>query len=67
MRLMTPKEVHTTQFDVRHIRGGYDIDQVDELLDDLEWTIRVLSNEVASRRTQPRKYRNRRNVRRWND
>ena len=49
VNLLTPNDVHNTQFDVRHLQGGYDIGEVDLFLEDVEATIRTLTNWVPSR------------------
>jgi len=56
VNLLTPNDVHNTQFDVRHLQGGYDMDEVDLFLEDVEATIRALTNWVPARvpRRKPR-------------
>ena len=49
VNLLTPNDVHNTQFNVRHLQGGYDMDEVDLFLDDVETTIRALTNWIPSR------------------
>lgn len=44
-KLLTPKDIHDATFNIRGFkRDAYDADQVDELLDDAEHTIRVLAH-----------------------
>jgi DivIVA domain-containing protein len=56
VNLLTPNDVHNTQFDVRHLQGGYDMDEVDTFLEDVETTIRALTDWMPSRtpRRKPR-------------
>ena len=50
-RLLTPNEVRTATW----LRGGYDTDETDELLDDCAYTIQVLTEKIAElvERTRP--------------
>lgn len=41
-RLLTPGDVRRAEFDVTRLREGYDVDQVDRLLDDAAATIEAL-------------------------
>ena len=54
-RLLTPKEVRTSTLHVTWLRGGYDTDETDELLDDCAYTIQVLTQKIAEliERTRP--------------
>ena len=47
-RLLTPNEVRTATLHATWLRGGYDPDETDELLDDCAYTIQVLT-EIAER------------------
>ena len=44
MRLLTPKDIHEKKFSVHRFREGYDIDEVDEFMDDMEHTAKQLGN-----------------------
>lgn len=46
-RLLTPNEVRTAPLHATWLRGGYDIDETDELLDDCAYTIQVLTEKIA--------------------
>ena len=46
-RLLTPNEVRTATLHVTWLRGGYDTDETDELLDDCAWPIQVLTAKLA--------------------
>lgn len=46
-RLLTPNEVRTATLHATWLRGGYDTDETDELLDDCAWTIQVLTAKIA--------------------
>ena len=54
-RLLTPQEVRTAPLHAPWLRGGYDTDETDELLDDCAWTIQVLTEKIAElvERTRP--------------
>lgn len=54
-RLLTPQEVRTATLHATWLRGGYDCDETDELLDDCAWTIQVLTEKIAElvERTRP--------------
>ena len=54
-RLLTPQEVRTSTLHATWLRGGYDTDETDELLDDCAWTIQVLTEKIAElvERTRP--------------
>lgn len=44
--LLTPNEVRTATLHATWLRGGYDTDETDELLDDCAYTIQVLTEEL---------------------
>ena len=46
-RLLTPNEVRTSTLHATWLRGGYDTDETDELLDDCAYTIQVLTEKIA--------------------
>lgn len=46
-RLLTPNEVRTATLHATWLRGGYDTDETDELLDDCAYTIQVLTSKLA--------------------
>lgn len=46
-RLLTPNEVRTATLHATWLRGGYDTDETDELLDDCAYTIQVLTEKLA--------------------
>lgn len=50
MSLLTPSDVKERRFDVRHIRGGYDMEQVDSSMEEAEETIRLLAALLSSDR-----------------
>ena len=54
-RLLTPNEVRTSTLHATWLRGGYDTDETDELLDDCAYTIQVLTEKIAElvERTRP--------------
>lgn len=56
-QLPTPEDVKKVKFDVRHVRGGYDIDQVDEFLDRLYESYNATANNnvqvVLVRKARP--------------
>lgn len=54
-RLLTPNEVRTATLHATWLRGGYDPDETDELLDDCADTIQVLTEKIAElvERTRP--------------
>lgn len=54
-RLLTPNEVRTATLHATWLRGGYDTDETDELLDDCAYTIQVLTEKIAElvERTRP--------------
>ena len=54
-RLLTPNEVRTSTVHATWLRGGYDTDETDELLDDCAYTIQVLTEKIAElvERTRP--------------
>ena len=54
-RLLTPNEVRTATLRATWLRGGYDTDETDELLDDCAYTIQVLTEKIAElvERTRP--------------
>lgn len=41
-KLITPKEIHAKRFHVHRLVEGYDIEEVDEFLEEVENTMRVL-------------------------
>jgi len=47
MNLLTPRDVHNTKFNVRRLQAGYDMDEVDEFLDEIEATITMLTSPEA--------------------
>lgn len=52
MRLLTPQDIRSAGLDTTRFREGYDIDEVDELLDDCAYTIQVLTEKIAGLITQ---------------
>lgn len=44
--MLTPGDVRTSVFTVRRLRGGYDVDEVDDFLDEVERTIGLLAARV---------------------
>ena len=54
-RLLTPNEVRPSTLHATWLRGGYDTDETDELLDDCAYTIQVLTEKIAElvERTRP--------------
>ncbi|RSX53970.1 hypothetical protein D2E25_0276 [Bifidobacterium goeldii] len=50
MKLLTPNDIHNATFTVHYLRGGYDTDQVDDLLDQAAATIAVLWAELQTYR-----------------
>lgn len=56
-RLLTPQEVRTATLHATWLRGGYDTDETDELLDDCAWTIQVLTEKIAELVEQTRPMR----------
>lgn len=56
-RLLTPNEVRTATLHATWLRGGYDADETDELLDDCAWTIQVLTEKIAELMTLTRPMR----------
>lgn len=44
MKLLTPKDIHEKKFSVHRFREGYDIDEVDEFMEDMEHTARQLGD-----------------------
>lgn len=56
-RLLTPQEVRTATLHATWLRGGYDTDETDELLDDCAYTIQVLTEKLAELITQTRPMR----------
>lgn len=49
VNLLTPNDVRHVEFTPRRLRTGYDMDEVDLFLDDVETTIRALTNWVPAR------------------
>lgn len=41
-KLVTPNDIHSKRFHVHRLVEGYDIDEVDEFLEEIENTMRVL-------------------------
>lgn len=56
-RLLTPNEVRAATLHATWLRGGYDTDETDELLDDCAYTIQVLTEKLAELITQTRPMR----------
>lgn len=56
-RLLTPNEVRTAPLHATWLRGGYDTDETDELLDDCAYTIQVLTEKLAELIAQTRPMR----------
>lgn len=56
-RLLTPHEVRSATLHGTWLRGGYDTDETDELLDDCAYTIQVLTEKLAELITQTRPMR----------
>jgi DivIVA domain-containing protein len=44
MRLLTPKDIHEKKFSVHRFREGYDIDEVDDFMEEVEETARKLGS-----------------------
>jgi DivIVA domain-containing protein len=44
MRLLTPQDIHEKKFSVHRFREGYDIDEVDEFMEDMEHTAKQLGD-----------------------
>ena len=45
---LRPQDIENAKFDVRRLRGGYDIEQVDQFLDYLQAEITSLQSQIIS-------------------
>lgn len=50
--MLTPNDIRDSRFTVRHIRGGYDTDEVDRFLLEVTDTIRVLATLALRRKEE---------------
>ncbi|MBM6981198.1 MAG: DivIVA domain-containing protein [Bifidobacterium thermophilum] len=55
MRLLTPQDIRSAPLDTTRLREGYDIDEVDDLLDQCAFTVQVLTQTLkdTTRRLRP--------------
>jgi len=49
VNLLTPNDVRDMEFTPRRLRTGYDMEEVDLFLDDVETTIRALTNWIPTK------------------
>lgn len=54
MRLLTPQDIQSARLDTTRLREGYDIDQVDDLLDQCALTVQLLSQTLKDTTRQLR-------------
>ena len=63
-KILTPEDVRTKTFHTRHLREGYDVNEVDDFLDEVQVTVnrlartcRSLSQELAAKQLEVCRYR----------
>lgn len=52
MTLLTPEDVRKKEFTFHYLKGGYDQDEVDEFLEEIEETIAALAAIVTDPRNR---------------
>ncbi|RBQ00041.1 DivIVA domain-containing protein [Bifidobacterium xylocopae] len=55
MRVLTPRDINRADFDLRWMGRGYDTDQVDAVLDECAYTVRLVGMECLRLTAQTRR------------